>query len=398
MRILILSAKLPFPPKDGGAIATLNMATGLAKAGNEITLLCLNTNKHYFPVDGIPDSITSLIRIIGVKHNIKVYYVPAILNLLFSRKPYNAIRFYSKRFNIKLREILKNEAFDIIQMEGPYMSWYFSVIKAFSAAKISMRAHNVESEIWHRKALQQTFFLKKWYFAIMAKRIFIFEKNIIAKADMIIPISKEVGQGLLFPELKLSSHISPTGFLTENYPCSTTKSMQSLFFIGSLDWTPNIDGLNWFLQNVWIRNDFNISLHVAGRNTPKWFRKKLISIPGLVFHGEVDDVQEFMARSDILISPLFSGSGIRIKILEAMLMGKIVIATPLSAEGIPVTDGENIILARDEAEFKSRIKSLSANPESYVHIGENARSLIAENFNNLALCKKLTIFYRDHLT
>ena len=119
MKILILTNKLPYPPRDGGSIATLNMITGLHDAGNQITCLALNTNKHPFPVKQVPRKLGETIRFIGVDCNSSIRPLHLIRNLLLSREPYIAIRIDIKAFRTALATLLQEEAFDIIQMEGP---------------------------------------------------------------------------------------------------------------------------------------------------------------------------------------------------------------------------------------------------------------------------------------
>ena len=397
MKLLILSAKMPFPPKDGGAVATLNIAYGLAETGIEVTLMCLNTLKHFYHEDKLPYHLTNRIKFICVKHDTSIQYHKAFFNLIFSGKPYIATRFISKNFKEKLSYILKNERFDIIQLEGPYMAWYIPVIKSFSTAKISLRAHNIESEIWERKLLNETNVFKKLYFLVLAGRVKKFEEEIISKIDILVPVTKEVESYILSLKNSISSLVSPTGLDIENYPVSIPRDPPGLFYIGSLEWIPNQEGLCWFLEKVWKNNFDNSLLHVAGRRAPDWLKEKLQNCPGIIFHGEVDNAIGFMSRYDALICPLLSGSGIRIKILEAMLLGKVVITSPVGAEGIPVKDGENILLANNDKEFVLIIKSLLEEPGSFIQIGTNARKLISENFNNLALCKKLNGFYLRNL-
>ncbi len=99
MKILILSSKVPFPPKDGGAIATLSLAEGLSDVGNEVTMLCMNTSKHPFDVHNIPGVLKKKIHFLSVDHNTAVNPFLLVFNILFSREPYNARRFYTRPFN-----------------------------------------------------------------------------------------------------------------------------------------------------------------------------------------------------------------------------------------------------------------------------------------------------------
>ena len=398
MKILILSSKVPFPPKDGGSIATLGLANGLAGNGHDITLLCLNTNKHFVPDGDLPDRLTSNMRIITVFHNTDIKLHKALYNLIFSGEPFNGIRFISAHFEAGLKRLLTNEQFDIVQLEGPYMGYYIPVIRKLSNARIALRAHNVEYEIWARKSANDTNPFRSRYLKVLAQRIKNHETRILASVDLLVPISERDQKLLLKLNPSLRSVVIPAGVDAENYPQPMDPEYPSLFFIGSLDWMPNQEGLEWFIDNVWpeVQKDSKIRFHVGGRNAPAWLEKKLLS-NGIDFHGEIDNAYDFMNKYAIMISPVFSGSGIRIKILEALMMGKAVISTRIGSEGISYTHGENIMLADDPSTFATFIKEYSGNRKKYDKIAASGRVFVMESFNNLAFSKTLSEFYRNNL-
>jgi polysaccharide biosynthesis protein PslH len=398
MKILILSPKVPYPPKDGGAIATLGLARGLANSGAEITMLCLNTRKHYSNSADLPDKLTSIIKIIPVYHDTEIHFTNAIYNLLFSNEPYNGTRFISPGFRSNLISLLKETEYDLIQLEGPYMGYYIPFIKNYSKAKISLRAHNVEHEIWARKAANESNIVTSKYLSMLSRRIKQHENKILNSVDLLVPISERDQNLLLKLNPSLRSVVIPAGVDADNYPESKDPEYPSLFFIGSLDWMPNQEGLIWFLDNVWpeVQKVNKIKFHVAGRNAPGWLERKIIS-KEVVFHHEVEDAYEFMNKFAIMVSPIFSGSGIRIKILEAMMMGKVVISTRIGSEGISYTHGENILLADDPSTFTRFILDYSTNRRKYDRIAKNSRIYIQENFNNTRFSENLMEFYRNNL-
>jgi glycosyltransferase involved in cell wall biosynthesis len=397
LKILILSSKVPYPPKDGGAIATLGLARGLAANGHEITMLSLNTRKHFVKSEELPASLMSSIRFINIFHDTSIRPVKALINLLFSDEPYNAVRFISIAFESELIRLLKTEKFNIIQLEGPYMACYISAIRNHCIAPVSLRAHNVEHEIWERKSQNEKNPLKRIYLKILAKRIKTLEVKVLNSIDLLIPISERDEKHLLKLNPGIRSKVIPAGVDAENYPLPEKPEYPSLFFIGSLDWMPNQEGLVWFVDKVWpeIHKDKRIHFHVGGRSAPDWLEKKLISAD-IDFHGEVENAYEFMNRYAIMVSPVFSGSGIRIKILEAMMMGKAVISTSIGSEGIPYTHEENIILADDPDSFVRHIMDISFNRNTYDTMANNGRIFVMKSFNNLAFCKTLGEFYSNN--
>jgi hypothetical protein len=249
MKILILSTKMPWPARDGGAIATLNMALGFARKNCQVTLLTMNTGKHYFPETQLPANLRDLISIRSVNVDTKIRPVRLLLNFLFSRYPYNAQRFISKPFKAALEDCLAEHDFDIVQLEGPYLSYYIASIKG--KAKISLRAHNQEHRIWKLLAKQGHNPLKRFYLKTLAIRIEKLEKKVLSEIDLLIPISDADKKGFDRLGHALPVMVIPTGIDLSNYPVNENENRILLFFIGALDWVPNQEGLDWFFREAW---------------------------------------------------------------------------------------------------------------------------------------------------
>lgn len=397
MKILILSTKMPWPPKDGGAIATLNLAVGLARNGAEVTLLTMNTRKHYFPPEQIPGHIRELIRVRPVAVDTRVRTLGLLRNFLFSSYPYIAERFISETFRLALEDCLRREDYDIVQMEGPYLGYYRQFIG--KTALVSLRAHNLEHRIWSLRSEEESNPLKRIYFRSLAKRIKRLEKRLLHEIDLLVPISGSDEDGFRGMQHQLPVRVCPTGLDLSDYPGSPPMEEIRLFFIGALDWAPNLEGLEWFFENVWpsvLAWHPETLLHVAGRNSDKYFTSHL---PENVFpEGEIEDARSFYRDHTVMIVPLLSGSGIRIKILEAMAMGKVVISTSTGAAGLGAEDGRQLFIADQAEDFVRVLKKLQKRPQIMQEIGHQARQFVTENFDNLVLSKNLFSFYKAQLT
>jgi glycosyltransferase involved in cell wall biosynthesis len=395
MNILILTSKLPYPPRDGGAIATLNMATGLSDSGHKVRLLAMNTTKHFFDPGRIPEQLREKITIITVDIKTHIRWPLLLWNFLFSKRPYNAVRFHSRRFTDKLKVLMNEENPDIIQLEGPYLDYCIPLIREMSKAKISFRAHNLEYEIWERRAKQTNNPAIRGYLKILSSRIRKLEQSLAEKVDMIVPISVRDHNGFLKLGLSCPSIVCPVGLDVRAYPEPAPIHEIRLFYIGALDWAPNTEGLDWFFQNVWKRLTVlhpEIDLHIAGRNPEYYFNSKK-ELGRVIIEGEVDDAHAFINNYSVMIVPLLSGSGIRVKILEGMLLGRTVITTATGAEGLDVTDNRNILIANTADAFVAHIDKLIRSPELASSIGSAARQFVMQNFDNLVISKKLADFY-----
>jgi len=309
MRILQLANKVPFPPKDGGSIATLAMTKGFKELGYEVSVLAMSTSKHPVKEMDIPQQMRDDIRFILVDVDTRLCPIRAIKNLLFSRMPYNAERFVSKAFGDRLAELLIEEEFDVIQLEGLYLTPYVPLIRELSEAKISMRAHNIEHEIWNRTVKQRSG-LTKAYTKIIAKRVKNMELASLNSFDVMVPITERDAGILRSMGCSIQMKVAPTGINMEEFREYEAKpEFPSVFHIGALDWSPNQEGLEWFLKKCWkkLHEKYpELKFYIAGRNAPDKIRN--IKENGVVFLGEVEDAYAFMESKAIMIVPLLSGA------------------------------------------------------------------------------------------
>lgn len=401
MKILQLTNKIPYPPKDGGAIATLNISTGLSKLGHEVTLLGMNTRKHYSSLKDLPAELSNTITFHDVEIDTALSVFAAGTNLLFSRLPYNAVRFFRKEYSRALTDLLSKHEFDVIQLEGLYMAWYIPLIRRYSGALISLRAHNIEHEIWERTAAQEKSWFKRWYLRVLARRIKNFKMQVLNSYDVLIPITERDSAHFSVTGNTTPVHVVPAGFdMDEMQPEPHRMQFPDTFFIGTLDWFPNQEGLVWFLENVWdkLLTSFpDLVFHVAGRNAPPWIQQLLQSKRNVIYHGEIEDARAYIHEHAIMIVPLFSGSGMRVKIIEGMALGKTIVTTSIGAEGIPVEPGTNIII-EDEAEaFADQVVNLVKNRTLFDQMGQNAARFVRERFDNRNISAGLADFYQIQL-
>lgn len=399
MRILQLMNKVPWPPKDGGAIACLNLTKGFSMLGHEVTVLSMNTTKHHIRIKDMPADLRKKADFRLVEVPASINWLEATLNLLFSRLPYNAQRFISDEFSQELAKLLSEKTFDVIQLEGLYLCPYIPVIRKYSKALISYRAHNIEYEIWERTATLSEGFRSK-YLRNLSKRIKRFEVSYLNTYDLLVPITDR--DGIILDKLGNSKprHTSQTGIdFASLVPTARKLEFPSLFHIGALDWAPNQEGLIWFFNNCWpILHSQNpeLKFYLAGRNAPEWF-ERIIKLEGVVYLGEINDAYDFINSKAVMVVPLFSGSGMRIKIIEGMALGKPIVTTDIGTEGIPTENGKNILIANDANRFTDAINQLINDRALSDRIGKSAIGFIQEKYDNLSQAEALVDFYKTHI-
>lgn len=396
MHILQIANKFPYPPKDGGSIATLSLSRSFASLGHQVTVLAINTSKHFADPALIPAELSTLIRFISVPVDTDIRIPQMIRNFLFSDRPYNAERFISPDFDQKLKELLISDKFDIIQLEGLYLAPYLKTIRTHSGAKVVMRAHNIEHEIWERTVTQQKG-LKKWYINNLAGRIRRMELQFLNSYDAVLPITSRDGDILKKLGCRLPSHVVPMGVNAgELLPEHGMLEFPSIFHIGALDWMPNQEGLTWFFENVWgeiLEKHPDLVFYLAGRNAPRHF--KALPYPNVVFLGEVEDAYNFIRSKAVMIVPVLSGSGMRIKIIEGMALGKAIVTTSIGTEGIATTHGKDILIADDPGQFARSVCALLEDWNYCLEIGENASNFVTIHYDNLAITSSLAEFYQS---
>lgn len=397
MKILQLVKKFPYPIKDGESIAVNALSKPLTQLGCEITLLTMNTTKHFFDFQKIPAELSHYHEVQAVLVDNRLKPLDAFFNL-FSDTSYHVSRFVSKKFEVALQALLQKKNFDVVQLESLYLAPYIPIIRANSKAKIVMRSHNVEYEIWNRISQNTPPGFKKIYLKLLTQRLERFEIAQLQAYDLLAAISERDLKAFEAMGYAGKSLVTPIGLTMDQY-LPNWKSFErplTLSFIGSLDWPPNVEGLKWFLEQAWpqLQIEFpGLTFHIAGRATPEWLMN--CNINGVRVHGEVPNAQHFINQHPVMVVPLFSGSGMRAKILEAMALGRLVVTTSIGLEGISAIHGEQVLIADTAEQFIAQIKKTHEEPLISKQLGQNARNLISGHFDSLLIAKKLLESYQN---
>lgn len=399
MKILLLCNKSPWPPAEGGPMAMEAMARGLMEAGHQVKILAINSNKYHTELKDIPDSFRKQTRIEFVNIDLSIKPFPALISLLKGTS-YHVERFITADFTRTLEQILIADHYDIIQFETLFTTPYIGLIRKYSSARLILRAHNIEHLIWERFSRGTRNPLKRFYLGKLAKSLRNYEIQTLRNLDGVVAITDVDAKWFreLFPKLPVIS--IPFGIDAGDSEEDLTKvepKRKGLFHLGSMNWLPNQEGIRWFLNEVWpgLREQFpELTFSLAGRSMPLWLVQNKQA--GVIIDGEVDNAREYMLDHEIMVVPLFSGSGIRIKIIEGMLMARTVITTPVGAEGIPYVEGEHLLIARDAAGFMDAVTFCLTNPIAARQIGVAGRKLVLYKHDNQMLMQILTKFYQDN--
>lgn len=400
MHLLQVCPRVPYPLTTGGAIAMYDVAAGLVQAGHRVTMLAINTPKHHQPADALAH-LGPNFRLVTVDVNTDLSPLKALKNLLLSRQPYIVERFISATVGDKLVELLQTEAVDVVQFEGTFVAWYAEWLGRRESAGLRLpplvlRAHNLEHTIWHMLAGRESNPLKRLYLRDMAARLERFERRHLPQFDAVAAITDDDAQRLRALGCPEPVVFIPAGAdLSRFQPNPAIKPKpRTLFMLGSLNWLPNLEGLHWLLREVWptVHAEMpDVELHVAGSGTPDELLRPRTD--GVVVHGFVDSATAFMQQYELMLVPLLSGGGMRIKIIEGMALGKAILSTTLGAEGIAVRDGHDIVLRDSAAAWLDALRTWYRGAVPVAAIGAAAARTAAECYDRRAVTQQFLDLY-----
>jgi len=221
--------------------------------------------------------------------------------------------------------------------------------------------HNVESALWRRMASTESHPAKRLVYQIEAKKMLGYERSALGRFDHVIAVSEHDRQQFLAMDPRCSTSVVPTGVDTHKYSPAPPSHADPprIVFTGSMDWEPNIDAVGYFCAEILprIRAEFPTAVfQVVGRN-PHPSVKQLAS-PFIEVTGTVPSVAKYLGEASVIVVPLRIGGGTRLKIFEAMAVGKAVVSTSIGAEGLDVQSGRDLILADDATTFAEAVNLL----------------------------------------
>jgi len=337
----------------------------LKALGHKVNLFCLNTKKHWMDTSGFME----------LNHwdefyaeEIDTNSISAIARAAWSENPFQIARFYKSRIEKSMDTIIQNANVDLLVYQGLAMTQYQRSTKC----KKIYRAHNLEYRVWNLLAIHKKNYFKKQINLWLSKSLYLYEKFKLRDLSCTATLSKEEKLSLkeFYSQLEIESiPISIAKETNQNY--STEKN--GLLFIGSLDWQPNRDGLDWFLKNVYPSVN-HIPLTIAGKGD------FTCNIENVTVISNYENTEALLASHRMILVPLLSGAGIRIKILEAMSFGMPLISTCIGAEGIETSPGSMIIEDTVE-EWISQIQNVYSQPSLLTDMSQKAKLSFKNNYS-----------------
>jgi polysaccharide biosynthesis protein PslH len=392
MHILQICPKMPYPATDGGRIAIYEPLRRLAARGHRITLLA--------PAPAVVDmsalaEMRRHCRLELVPLDTRNHMLPAAINL-FSSTPYTVAKYDARPLRKRLRELLAAERYDLVQIENLHMAAY-GAIAAEQGLPVVLRQQNVESQLAERYARTQHG-LRRLYALIHAAKLRRYEASACARMDVCLAITPDDAERLraLSPTIRVVT--VPAGVDLDDFqPRPAGEEAAAIVSVAAMDWPPNSDAIGWFSEQVLplIRETHPAArLYIVGKNPPPAIQA-LARLDYVTVTGFVDDVRAYFAKGAVFVVPLRSGGGMRVKILQAMAMGKAIVSTTIGAEGIAAEDGEAICLADTPAAFAGQVSRLLGDAQLRRRIGGCAQRLAAARYSWDSTVDRLEQVYRQ---
>ena len=391
MKILWLNAGLLLPLDKGGKLRTWHVMRHLA-ARHDIHYLSFEdatqTEADRRGMSEVCSRLETVPRTDAAKGTWRFYADAA--GYVIDSVPYAVAKYRSDAYRARLEQMLASEAYDLIVCD--FLPPVVNLPERLPCPSIVF-THNVEAEIWRRHAEQATNPVSKYLMTQQWNRMLRFEAAALSRFDLVLAVSdadSRTFERLYAGSLKAPVHVVQTGVDTAFFtPPSEAPSPAHMVFTGSMDWLPNEDGMTYFCREILpkIRQaEPAATLSIIGR-APTPAVRKLAEIPGVDVTGRVDDVRPHIARGAVYIVPLRIGGGTRLKIFEAMSMGKAVVSTTIGAEGLPVTSGRDIDIADEPSRFAHAVVHLMRDTESRRAMESAARRLVVERYDWAAVAK-----------
>lgn len=388
----MLTPQFPYPPHQGTTIRNYNLIAGLARQ-HQVHILSFGEPAA---TQGTP--LDRLCRSVQVVRPPQRSTRQRVKGLFFSCLPDMAQRLPSARFRAALAATLERENPDVVQVEGIELAQYLFQVAASRADKnhplLVFDDHNAEYLLQQRAFETDLRLPRRWigaaYSFIQWQRLRGYERRACRTADRVIAVSAADAEALRRLVPGLEPIVVPNGVDMEYYtpsvplsPEGTGPGARDVIFTGKMDFRPNVDAVLWFVQKVLplIRQESpSTRFWIVGRD-PHPRLAHLQMDPAVVLTGQVQDIRPYMVGAAVYVVPLRIGGGTRLKLLEAMAMGRAVVSTTLGCEGFELVAGQELLIADTPADFAAAVGALLRDPALRERLGRAARRFAGSRYD-----------------
>ena len=383
MRILWLKTELLHPVDKGGKIRTYHMLKEL-KRDHKITYLTLDDGTAGKDARDLANEYCHELICIPHQQRQKFttgFYAELALNLV-SNLPYAISKYRSAGMRRRVEQLTKEKQYDVVVCD--FLAPAVNLPRTLSCPTVLFQ-HNVEAMIWKRHSEVQANQLKHLYLYGQWRKMHAFEGVMCRRFDRVIAVSREDSESMQRAYNVTAIDDVPTGVDTTFFHPrrAEQRDPHNLVFTGSMDWLPNEDAIRYFTDQILplIRQQVpDVTLTVVGRNPYPALVELSQRDSSIIVTGRVEDVRPYMERAAVYVVPLRIGGGTRLKIFEAMAMEKPIVSTTIGAEGLPVRQERELLLADTPEAFAAAVMRVIADEEFAYHLGRRSATLVREQF------------------
>jgi glycosyltransferase involved in cell wall biosynthesis len=367
MRILFLTTLFPYPPDSGGKIKTLGTLEILSKIGS-VDLVCFS-EEHIEDNDSwLPMVNTQTVEIIPVTSMKNIgFAIRRLLSGLLLKEPYIIRKFHSRSLANKVNNLLKNVGYDLIYVDHLAMAQYVM------DKRFVLDEHNYETELFYRRSIDSTNIIASVLYRHQGSLLRQYELDVCNRAQRIFTISSRDKQSLESIGVTTPIEVLPVYISSEWPKYVDTQGTPRVLLIGSVYWEENFRGAQWFIEKIYPLLDPGVNVRIAGKGANERLGRYIGSIP-LELVDDFSSLADVTSGCNVVVIPVQSGGGIRIKTIQALKGGYPVVSTPTGAEGIDgLQNGRHIRIEESPKQFASAINELLASREYRISMSNAAR-------------------------
>lgn len=387
MRILILTPQLPYPPMQGTTLRNFYLLRELARR-HDLCLLSFMQPGDELRADSPLHGICAEIRTIAAPARRSL--ARRALTSLSTALPDMALRLPSEAMSCAVREWISSQRFDVAQIEGIEMAGYGLALKQQGAApRVVFDDHNAEYVLQRSAFQSDARHVTRWHGALYSyvqwQKLALYERRVIRAHDAVAAVSDANARELLALAPEKPIFVVPNGVDTQEYAPrdGLGGAGVELVFTGKMDYRPNVDAALWFADEILprVRARAPAARFVIVGQSPHARLRSLSGRRDVVLTGRVDDVKPYIERACVYVAPLRMGGGTRLKVLQAMAMGKAIVSTPLGCEGIDAQSERAVWLANAPQEFADAVVRLMHDDTLRRDLGAGARALAVARYD-----------------
>jgi len=396
MRILVIADYLPYPLIGGDRVRIYNILKRAARK-HEISLVAFLEKPS--DIEGVAHlkEFCTHVETANIEQRGRLEKLSGMLGYALAGKPPELKILQSNELIKKIRKLASTINFDIVQIEQTRMGLYLEALPRNKTSKTLLMFHNFTSQQHGRVSRVEKRWDRKFRSKFNSIAMGYWEPRYAKKFDLCTTVSREDRQLLLDANPHLQVEVIPNGVDVEKYqPLSSESISPSLLFLGNMGYPPNVDAALYFSKEIFpliCKKNKNVELWIVGRDTSP----EVLELNNANVHvtGRVDDVIPYYQKSSICVVPLRAGGGTRLKILEAMALGRPVISTTIGCEGLEIVDNENILIANTPADFAEKTIHLLRDRELYQRISQNGRILVETRYSWDPISDRLMELYNE---